>query len=108
LRAMAEALGPERPAVVARELTKHFEEFRRDSLAGLAAHYEATGAPKGEIVVCVGPPGEEEEAIDPDALLRRLASEMPAARAAGEAARMTGLPRAELYRRLMTMKDEGS
>ncbi|MGE3142271.1 MAG: 16S rRNA (cytidine(1402)-2'-O)-methyltransferase, partial [Hyphomonadaceae bacterium] len=52
---MAAAFGP-RPAVIARELTKMFEEFRRDDLASLAASY-AAAPPKGEIVVLVeGPP----------------------------------------------------
>ena len=52
---MAEVLGP-REAVVARELTKMFEEARRGTLAELAAHYEAAGPPRGELVVLVGPP----------------------------------------------------
>ncbi|MBC7770644.1 MAG: 16S rRNA (cytidine(1402)-2'-O)-methyltransferase, partial [Phycisphaerales bacterium] len=52
---MAEVLG-QRSAAVARELTKMFEETRRDTLDALAAHYEKAGAPKGEIVVIVAPP----------------------------------------------------
>jgi 16S rRNA (cytidine1402-2'-O)-methyltransferase len=91
LRAMAEVLGP-RPAAVARELTKAFEEVRRESLEALAAHYEEAGAPKGEVVVCVAPPGEAPaaDADETDRLLVALAAEMPASKAAGEAARMTG------------------
>src|SRR5690606_18307502 len=60
---MAEVLGP-RPAAVARELTKMFEETRRDSLAALAEHYAAAGAPKGEIVIVVGPPPPSGEVSD--------------------------------------------
>ncbi|MGH6949578.1 MAG: 16S rRNA (cytidine(1402)-2'-O)-methyltransferase, partial [Vitreimonas sp.] len=52
---MAEAFGA-RPASVARELTKLFEETRRAPLGDLAAHYAEAGAPKGEIVVVVAPP----------------------------------------------------
>ena len=48
-------LGP-RPAAVARELTKRFEEVRRGSLAELAAHYGQAGAPRGEVVIVIGPP----------------------------------------------------
>jgi len=52
LRQLAEFLGEERRAAVAREISKKFEEFRRDTLAGLAAYYEAH-PPKGEIVIVV-------------------------------------------------------
>src|SRR5262249_41527684 len=54
---MTAALGS-RPAAVARELTKMFEEVRRGALDELAAHYIDAGAPLGEIVVVVGPPPE--------------------------------------------------
>lgn len=107
LAAMAEVLG-DRPAVVARELTKAFEEFRRGSLASLAAGYAAGESPRGEIVVCVGPdeaPAAPE--IDVDAMLVSLAGEMGASKAAGEAARMTGRRRADLYRRLMELRGDG-
>ena len=108
LSAMAEVLG-DRPATVARELTKAFEEARPGSLAALAAHYGQAGAPKGEIVVCVGPPAGAEAAgaLDADRLLASLAAEMPASKAAAEAARMTGRPKAELYRRLLELKGAG-
>ena len=62
---MTQALG-DRPAAVARELTKLFEETRRGTLAGLAAHYHAEGPPKGEVVVVIGPP--EKRAVTPEAI----------------------------------------
>lgn len=52
LHELVAAFGPERPAAVCRELTKMFEETRKDSLAALAQHYEAH-APKGEIVLVI-------------------------------------------------------
>lgn len=108
LRAMAEVLGA-RAATVCRELTKTFEEFRAGSLVALAAHYAEAGAPKGEVVICVGPPGEKPpEAGDIDRLLLSLAAEMPAAKAAAEAARMTGAKKPELYRRLLDLRGERS
>lgn len=107
LAAMAEVLG-DRPAVVGRELTKTFEEFRRAGLAELAAHYASVDAPKGEVVICVGPPAEEAaQAQDVDRLLISLAAEMPASKAAAEAARLTGQPKPGLYRRLLELKGEG-
>jgi 16S rRNA (cytidine1402-2'-O)-methyltransferase len=51
LAAMAEALGPERPAVVCRELTKTHEEVRRGTLGELAAW--AAGGALGEITIVV-------------------------------------------------------
>ncbi|WP_309085953.1 16S rRNA (cytidine(1402)-2'-O)-methyltransferase [Chelativorans sp.] len=108
LSAMAVTLGT-RQAVVARELTKAFEEVRLGTLAELAAHYEEAGAPKGEVVVCVAPPGEigPADAQETDRLLLALSAEMSASKAAGEAARMTGAKKSELYQRLLSLKEDG-
>ncbi|QDC02078.1 16S rRNA (cytidine(1402)-2'-O)-methyltransferase [Mesorhizobium sp. 8] len=106
LDAMADALGDGRAAAVGRELTKAFEEMRTGTLAALATHYAAADTPKGEVVVCVGPPlPVEQSAGDVDALLVSLARDMPASKAAAEAAKMTGQPKQALYRRLLELKD---
>jgi 16S rRNA (cytidine1402-2'-O)-methyltransferase len=106
LAAMAETLGGERRGAVGRELTKTFEEMRTGTLAELSMHYAAADTPKGEIVVCVGPPLADEAGVeDIDRLLLSLAAEMPASKAASEAARMTGQPKQALYRRLLDLKD---
>jgi len=52
---MADLLG-DRPAAVARELTKLYEEIRRGRLADLAAHYRDAGAPRVEVVIVVCAP----------------------------------------------------
>lgn len=107
LSAMVEVLG-DRPAAVCRELTKTFEEVRRGTLAALAAAYAEEDTPKGEIVVCVGPPlPRQGSAEDVDALLLSLSAEMSASKAAAEATRMTGGRKADLYRRLMELKGDG-
>jgi 16S rRNA (cytidine1402-2'-O)-methyltransferase len=104
---MAETLGGERPAAVGRELTKTFEEMRTGTLAALAGHYAAVDTPKGEIVVCVGPPlAGTDGPADIDRLLLSLAAEMPASKAAAEAAKMTGQPKQALYRRLLELKSD--
>lgn len=106
LGAMAEVLGGARQAAIGRELTKTFEEMRPGTLAELAAHYAAADTPKGEIVICVGPPAARTEGpADIDRLLLSLAAEMPASKAAAEAARMTGGQKQALYRRLLELKD---
>ncbi|MBX3583022.1 MAG: 16S rRNA (cytidine(1402)-2'-O)-methyltransferase [Rhizobiaceae bacterium] len=105
LVAMAETLG-DRRAAIGRELTKTFEEMRTGTLAELAAHYAQATTPKGEIVICVAPPEKQADAPeDIDRLLVSLAAEMPASKAAAEAAKMTGQPKQALYRRLMDLKD---
>lgn len=54
LTELSSAFGDERPAAVARELTKKFEEIRRGSLSELRVHFEAQPRVRGEIVVVVG------------------------------------------------------
>lgn len=108
LAAAADELGSERQAAVCRELTKTFEEFRRGPLGALAADY-AERTVKGEVVLVVGPPLEKPapEAGEIDAILARLAETLPTAKAATEAAKLTGQPRKDLYQRLLALKGEG-
>jgi len=106
LGAMVEALGGERKAAIGRELTKTFEEMRIGTLRVLADHYAAADTPKGEVVVCVGPAeAKADEPADIDRLLLSLAAEMPASKAAAEAAKMTGGQKQALYRRLLELRE---
>jgi 16S rRNA (cytidine1402-2'-O)-methyltransferase len=103
---MAEVLGA-RPAAVARELTKMFEETRRAPLDELAAYYAEAGAPKGEIVVIIGPPPDKGEVSD-EALDAFLLRALPRGvkDAASEAARDLGVPRKRAYARALALKDQ--
>ncbi len=104
LTAMVDVLG-ERLAAIGRELTKAFEEIRTGTLTELAALYAEVDPPKGEIVICVAPPAAKVETVeDIDKLLVSLVKEMPASKAAVEAARMTGQQKLVLYRRLLELK----
>lgn len=107
IQVAAEVLGRDRRAVVCRELTKTFEEFRRGTLGELAEYYDEDRTVKGEIVLLIEPPPYDEipDIEDVEKLLKDLSSTMPAAKAAAEAAKLTGLPRKELYQRLLDMKD---
>ena len=94
-----------RDAAVARELSKTFEEVRRGSLSELSDHYAEAGAPKGEVVVLIGPAAvapPTEEALD-EALHKALAdmSLKDAARSVSEA---LGLPRKQVYERALALK----
>ena len=107
LRALADVLG-EREAAVARELTKRFEECVTGTLGELAARYAET-APKGEIVLMVGPPLEEAApAADTlDEALAEALQRLPPAKAAGEVAKQFGADRKALYVRAMALRDAG-
>jgi 16S rRNA (cytidine1402-2'-O)-methyltransferase len=100
---MAAVLGP-RPAAVARELTKLFEECVRGPLDELAVHPKLHG-PKGEIVVVVGP-GEAEvaSAADADAALADALTRLAPGEAASEVSRALDLPRKPLYRRALELQ----
>lgn len=100
---MAQVLGP-RPAAVARELTKLYEECVRGDLAELAAD-PRLDAPKGEIVVVVGP-GEAEtaSAADADAALSEALTRLPPGEAAAEVSKALNLPRKPLYKRTLELK----
>ena len=65
LRDIAARGGGARNAVVAREMTKQFEEFRRGTVDALAEYYQES-APKGEVVIIVagaGLPAPDEDAL---------------------------------------------
>jgi 16S rRNA (cytidine1402-2'-O)-methyltransferase len=99
---MAEAFGP-RPAAVARELTKRFEEVKRDILPVLATHYGATAA-RGEITIVIGPPPQEEAgALDIDAMLREALDGGSLKEAVAQVTATTGLPRKQIYARALTL-----
>jgi 16S rRNA (cytidine1402-2'-O)-methyltransferase len=102
---LADVLG-NREAAVARELTKLHEEVRRGRLADLAAHYRLAGPPRGEAVVVVGPPEHHEpDRSEVDERLRTALAELGVREAAAKLAAETGMPRRELYRRALAMRD---
>lgn len=105
LRDMADVLGAGRPAAVTRELTKMFEEVRRDTLENLARYYAEQGAPKGEIVIVIGPP--DKKVYDDAALekmLRKALEECSVKDAAVRVAAQTGLPKKTLYEMALALK----
>ena len=97
---MADAFGP-RPAAVARELTKRFEEVRRGTLAELAAYY-ANNVARGEVTVVVAP-AEQEDPEDLDERLRAALAGNSVKDAAALVAVATGLPRKLVYARALAL-----
>lgn len=104
LQDMAAVLG-DRPAAVARELTKLYEEVRRGALDVLARHYQEAGPPRGEVVIVVAPPAEA-PALSEETLDRRLETALAAMSvkdASAAVAAATGLPRREVYARALAL-----
>src|SRR3954468_3623577 len=106
LATCADVLG-ERSAAVARELTKLHEEVRRDTLGALARHYAESGAPKGEIVLVVGPPLPSDTVFDVDAALISALESMAVKDAASAVAVASGKPRREIYARALVLSGRG-
>lgn len=100
---MAAVLGP-RPAAVARELTKLYEECVRGALDELALDPRCR-SPKGEIVIVVAP-GETEVAseAETDAALAEAMTRLAPGEAAAEVSRALNLPRKPLYRRALELQ----
>jgi 16S rRNA (cytidine1402-2'-O)-methyltransferase len=104
---MASVFGPERIAVVCRELTKTFETIRRGPLGELAEWVAAdSNQQRGELVVLVEatPPQTQDEASSHDAVLAPLVRELPVKQAVKLAAEITGGNRNALYERALQLK----
>jgi 16S rRNA (cytidine1402-2'-O)-methyltransferase len=108
LEDLAAVFGEDRPAAVARELTKKFETVYRDSLGALARRAATDpDMARGEIVVVVQGAARTPEAGDGEAdrVLRVLLDDLPVSQAARLAAQLTGRTRKEMYERALRMKE---
>jgi 16S rRNA (cytidine1402-2'-O)-methyltransferase len=101
LTALADQLGS-RDAAVAREISKLHEECVTGTLRELAQRY-LDSAPKGEIVIVVGPPAEAAQASDEqlDAALDAALLRQSPSRAAAEVAEKLGIARKRAYARAL-------
>ena len=98
----------ERQAVIARELTKMYEETQRGSLSELAQRHENADPLKGELVIVVeGMPDDLAPSLDPqtlDQLILDRMPDLPPKQVARDVAAMTGLKTKEVYDRLLVLK----
>ncbi len=103
---MAEILG-DREAVVARELTKIYEEFVRGPLSRVAEKF-GEGKVRGEVVILVAPAAEQEEIDGPSvsSILQGLlaSGDISLKDAVKRVALETGLPRGEVYDEALRLK----
>lgn len=107
VRTMAQVLG-ERPAAVARELTKLHEEVVRGGLGELAARLQDV-EPRGEYVILVGPGvatavGED----DVRAALRAAMTDRPLRSAVDEVATGLGIARKRVYELALALKRDAT
>jgi 16S rRNA (cytidine1402-2'-O)-methyltransferase len=111
---LTQVLGGERVLVVVREVTKKFETITRMPLADAPAWFAAeSNRERGEFVLlvdsavhAVAEPAPESAPATRE-LIAALLTELPPARAARVAARVTGLPREVLYAQALALKEAG-
>ena len=101
LQDMHDSFGAERPAVVARELTKMFETVCAGTLAQELARVSVdANQQKGEFVVLLHGlvvPEDARPNVEAERVLRILCAELPPTRAAALAAQITGAKKNALY-----------
>lgn len=106
LALMTEVLGA-REACVARELTKLYEEAVRGTLPELAQRYAGADAPKGEIVLVVGPPPERVvDEAQLDMLLQQALTRLSLKDAVAETCALLSLPRGRVYARALALREQ--
>ena len=103
---LVEIMGPERPLVVARELTKLHEEFFCGTTAEAVARFQRSPA-KGELVLLL-PPGEHGPRMSVSAALRQLLAdgELSRREAVKIVAREYGLSSSDVYRESLGLGEE--
>ena len=109
LNDLAELARPDRRIVVARELTKKFETFTVLNAEELAS-WSQSHEPRGEYVILVDQdPGEEAFNLsDKDQQwIRALCNAMPTSKAAAAAAKIIGANREDVYRWILSEKQNG-
>jgi 16S rRNA (cytidine1402-2'-O)-methyltransferase len=93
-----------REAAICRELTKLHEEVRRGTLTELGEHYRGDGETRGEFVIVIAPPLEQDiQPADLDDLLRQALARVSVKDAVAEVAMVTGRPRRDVYQRAVAL-----
>ena len=107
IAALVDVFEPQREIVIARELTKLFEETARLPLAEAPAWLAADpNRLRGEFVLLVStPPPREGMDAESERILKLLLAELPLKQAAQLASAITGHARNDLYQRALTLKD---
>lgn len=111
LNDLAAVFGPERQAVLARELTKTFETIRRLPLGEMAKWVKSdSNQQRGEsvLVIDAAQPAPAQTGVEFDYVLAPLVAELPVKQAVALAQQITGAARNALYERALTLKNDGA
>lgn len=98
----------DRQAVVAREITKLYEEFKCGTIAELAGYYEQNSNPKGEIVLIIEPPTEPNAPSNEkiEKLIKALMPTMPSKEITNILSDVLPIPRNSIYNMILKLKNE--
>lgn len=108
LESLKRILGEERRIVIAREISKLFEEIHRSALADISGWMASSpNHARGEFVILVegASSGTDTDEAEAGRILEILLSELPPSQAASLAARITGIRKNRLYERALQMKE---
>jgi 16S rRNA (cytidine1402-2'-O)-methyltransferase len=104
---MLDVLG-DRPAVIAREVTKVHEEFLRAGLSELICMIKEVSPLKGEITLMIGP-GSSDGSMDEENLEKQILSELEKADSSASAvakdlSKKLGIPKNTVYQKILEIK----
>ena len=103
LRDVIDVLGPRR-GVVAREMTKLYEEVSRGTIDQLIEKFSEVARVKGEIVVIIEPPAEKSfEADEIDGLILEHLHSTSLKETAAKVAEITGIAKRKIYTRALSL-----
>ena len=105
---LCEVFGRDRPACLAREISKRFETVRRASIAELQTFIaNDSNQQKGELVICIeGDHRTQDDPGEATRILSILLASTPLSQAVALARKITGLPRNQLYNLAMSLTDQ--
>ncbi len=104
LKDILEVYGNREMAVV-REITKKFEETKKETVENLIAYYTLNGEPKGELVLVIAGANETPQSaqtIDWPSLIKTVRPQYPVKKAAEILADQTGVHKKEIYQIILS------
>ena len=106
---MVAVFGPDRPAFMAREISKAFETYLHGSISEVLNQVQAdSNQQRGEIVLAIGSYEDAMDTVSVEAekILSLLLKELPLAKAAAVTAKITGVDKKQLYQLGLSMQDK--